>query len=530
MTATRSTSSCSTRRTASRPARPRSSTTAPASSARATIAATRGPASPHDLGHRRRLDARRRTRRRSTRRCGSCSASCPTCRTCPSCPGAGRAPNITGRTLGLVAELGADLQPAGWRLTDASGIDHRRAAALLAQDLDALEELPQGYAGAVQDPGRGAVDAGRDRREAARRQGAGRPRCAPRARPGAGRGVARPRRRRAAPGAGRDRLVVQVDEPALPAVLGGAGADGVRLRPAPHGAPAGGVRALGWVFAAIAEPGRQPWVHCLRGRRAARRCCAARAPAGSRSTSTLLTAAAYDAWRGAGGGETVRARRRTRPSPRRPADGHRGDRAGAPLARHARPGPRGGRRAAGRHARPAGWRARHPGWARSALAVLTKAAGHLTGWWRCGVSGIVLLFGALLLAGCGEKTGIDDGAAGGDVPITQRAIAAVTLEHAPSRDHAPGRPRVHRPGGPTKDRSAPTSAIAGDGESNGGPAAGLPPAGRGAAGSRAKRRRSTPTAGRDPGTSTVAGSRSAGTEEEPEEDVQLVAHHHPATG
>ena len=44
--------------------------------------------------------------------------------------------------------LAADLQPAGWRLTDSSGVDHRRARSLLAQDLDAVEELAQEYVGA----------------------------------------------------------------------------------------------------------------------------------------------------------------------------------------------------------------------------------------------------------------------------------------------------------------------------------------------------------------------------------------------
>ena len=43
---------------------------------------------------------------------------------------------MTGRGLAVVAGLGADLQPAGWRLTDAPGIDHRRARSLLAQDRD----------------------------------------------------------------------------------------------------------------------------------------------------------------------------------------------------------------------------------------------------------------------------------------------------------------------------------------------------------------------------------------------------------
>ena len=71
--------------------------------------------------------ARRRRPRRTPRRCGSCSASCPTCRTCPSCPAAARPRDMTGRALAVVAGLGVDLQPAGWRLTDAPGVDHRRA-------------------------------------------------------------------------------------------------------------------------------------------------------------------------------------------------------------------------------------------------------------------------------------------------------------------------------------------------------------------------------------------------------------------
>ncbi len=50
-----------------------------------------------------------------------------------------------------MVDLAADLQPAGWRLTGssaASGVDHRRARSLLAQDLDQVEEQAQGYAGA----------------------------------------------------------------------------------------------------------------------------------------------------------------------------------------------------------------------------------------------------------------------------------------------------------------------------------------------------------------------------------------------
>ena len=62
----------------------------------------------------------------------------------PELPERGVTAQMVGRTLALVAELGFDLQPAGWRLTDAPGIDHRRARSLLAQDLDVLEEQTQG--------------------------------------------------------------------------------------------------------------------------------------------------------------------------------------------------------------------------------------------------------------------------------------------------------------------------------------------------------------------------------------------------
>ena len=65
----------------------------------------------------------------------------------PELPGRGAVANLTGRTLGLVVDLGADLQPAGWRLTDAAGIDQRRARSLLAQDLDTVEEQAQGITG-----------------------------------------------------------------------------------------------------------------------------------------------------------------------------------------------------------------------------------------------------------------------------------------------------------------------------------------------------------------------------------------------
>lgn len=62
-------------------------------------------------------------------------------------PGRGTGSDMLGRTVALISELGFDLQPAGWRVTDAPGVDHRRAKARWRQDLDLLEETAQGYAG-----------------------------------------------------------------------------------------------------------------------------------------------------------------------------------------------------------------------------------------------------------------------------------------------------------------------------------------------------------------------------------------------
>lgn len=67
----------------------------------------------------------------------------------PELPARGAPAGMVGRTLGLVVDLGADLQPAGWRLTPAPGIDHRRARSLLHQDLDRLEELSGGHLATV---------------------------------------------------------------------------------------------------------------------------------------------------------------------------------------------------------------------------------------------------------------------------------------------------------------------------------------------------------------------------------------------
>lgn len=58
----------------------------------------------------------------------------------PELPARGPHADVTGRTSALLVDLRVDLQPTGWRLVPGTSRDGRRARDLLAQDLDALEE------------------------------------------------------------------------------------------------------------------------------------------------------------------------------------------------------------------------------------------------------------------------------------------------------------------------------------------------------------------------------------------------------
>ncbi|MEP7054165.1 MAG: methionine synthase [Actinomycetota bacterium] len=62
-------------------------------------------------------------------------------------PGRGAPAGMIGRTAALLSDLYVDLQPAGWRIVDRPGIDHRRAVDALRRDLDELEEAAAGYTG-----------------------------------------------------------------------------------------------------------------------------------------------------------------------------------------------------------------------------------------------------------------------------------------------------------------------------------------------------------------------------------------------
>lgn len=128
--------------------------------------------------------------------------------------------DMIGRTIGLLAELYGHVEPSGWRISDRPGRDTRRARSWLGEDLDALEEFTQGYEGPlkVQAVGPWTLAAALERRGGEAFLGD----------PGACRDLADSLAeglrghlaevRRRVPGA---RLVVQLDEPSLTAVLRG---------------------------------------------------------------------------------------------------------------------------------------------------------------------------------------------------------------------------------------------------------------------------------------------------------------------
>ncbi|MGA9715525.1 MAG: methionine synthase [Aeromicrobium sp.] len=65
----------------------------------------------------------------------------------PELPHRGPHAGMIGRTLGLITDLGADLQPDGWRIGVGEGLDQRRARSRLGQDLDIAEEMLDELAG-----------------------------------------------------------------------------------------------------------------------------------------------------------------------------------------------------------------------------------------------------------------------------------------------------------------------------------------------------------------------------------------------
>lgn len=138
----------------------------------------------------------------------------------PELPGRGAGAELVGRTSALLTELPVELYAGRWRLASRPGRDLRRARDLLERDLDGLTEVADGYAGPlkVQAGGPWTLAAGLD-------LPSGGPVLADH---GATRdltdsladGLVRHAAEVAArvPGA---QVVVQLDEPTLPAVLAG---------------------------------------------------------------------------------------------------------------------------------------------------------------------------------------------------------------------------------------------------------------------------------------------------------------------
>ncbi|MGA4955793.1 methionine synthase [Streptomyces lavendulocolor] len=135
-------------------------------------------------------------------------------------PARGPGADMIGRTIGLLVDMYAHVEPSGWRISDRPGRDTRRARSWMGEDLDALEEFTQGYEGLlkVQAVGPWTLAAALELRggEAALGDpGACRDLAASLAE-GLRAHLAEVRRR--IPGA---RVVLQLDEPSLTAVLQG---------------------------------------------------------------------------------------------------------------------------------------------------------------------------------------------------------------------------------------------------------------------------------------------------------------------
>jgi methionine synthase II (cobalamin-independent) len=209
----------------------------------------------------------------------------------PELPARGAGADMIGRSAALLIDLPVEIVPSGWRLAAHRGHDQRLAEDYLARDLDALHEQAEGYAGPlkVQVAGPWTLAASLELPSGHRvvtDYGAVRD-LAESLAEGVRAHVADVQRR--VPGAS---VVVQLDEPSLPAVLAG-------TLPTPSGwgsvravAQPDATRTLRDVLAAAPDGGRA--VHC----------CARAVPlellrdAGADAIAVdaaLLTTAQYDA-------------------------------------------------------------------------------------------------------------------------------------------------------------------------------------------------------------------------------------------
>lgn len=136
-------------------------------------------------------------------------------------PARGAGADMIGRAASLLVDLHVDLQPSGWRLVARPGADERRAASFLGADLDALEIAAYGFEGPLKVQVAGpltlAASVEHHRGGALVGDAGARRDLAASLAEGVSAFVADAARR--VPGAS---IVLQLDEPSLPAVLAGA--------------------------------------------------------------------------------------------------------------------------------------------------------------------------------------------------------------------------------------------------------------------------------------------------------------------
>ncbi len=139
----------------------------------------------------------------------------------PELPNRAVGSDLIGRAAALLVDLHVDLQPSGWRLVERASADERRARSMLAADVDALEIAAHGYQGPLKIQAAGpltlAASTEKARGDRAVADHGARRDIAESLAEGIAAHVSELARR--IPGA---RLVVQLDEPSLPAVIAGA--------------------------------------------------------------------------------------------------------------------------------------------------------------------------------------------------------------------------------------------------------------------------------------------------------------------
>lgn len=138
----------------------------------------------------------------------------------PELPSRGPGADLVGRAAGMLADLAVDLQPSGWRLVDRPGRDAQRTAAVLRRDLDDLAEVFDGYTGDLKVQVAGPWTLAAELRVARGERVIVDPGAVTDVRQSLAEGIRSHLVEVAnrVPGA---RLVLQIDEPLLPAVLAG---------------------------------------------------------------------------------------------------------------------------------------------------------------------------------------------------------------------------------------------------------------------------------------------------------------------